>query len=178
MKISSGKNDLDAFYESQGRHAKQCTREAILVAIVWIVTLFWVVGGILMTAYVPEAERPVDPELILGMPAWVVWGLWIPWLVLIFVTWGFARFILKDDEPYMDWPEHDSCSARLIAGVAQIPITYSPAQINARHTSVAKIVASAAGMRIEPNKSTAPIAMMTSTRLSFISMRSSCWGSC
>jgi hypothetical protein len=105
VNTSPDKPDLDAFYESQGRHARQCSREALTVAAVWCVGLVWVVGSILMFGYVPEAERPAEPELILGMPSWVFWGLVVPWVVLIFVTWGFARFVLKDDEPYMDWPD-------------------------------------------------------------------------
>ncbi|GIS61404.1 MAG: hypothetical protein CM1200mP2_36290 [Planctomycetaceae bacterium] len=35
-------------------------------------------------------ERPETPELIWGMPAWVVWGLFVPWFIEIAAAWGFC----------------------------------------------------------------------------------------
>lgn len=95
----------EKFYELQGKHARQCLREAWVVAGVWLIGGGWIVTSLLMNGYVAEGDRPEVPELTLGMPSWVFWGLVVPWVLLIFVTWGFARFVLKDDEAYMDWPE-------------------------------------------------------------------------
>ena len=88
-----------SFYTQQGRHVRQCWREAKLVGWVWLSSLL-VVGGLIgRYGYLSPAERPEVPVLVWGIPAWVFWGLLIPWLVLIGVTWWFAAYFLKDDEP-------------------------------------------------------------------------------
>ena len=88
-----------SFYACQSRHVRQCWREAKLVGWVWLASLL-VVGGIIgRFGYLPASERPGVPALVWGMPAWVFWGLLVPWLVLIGITWWFAACFLKDDEP-------------------------------------------------------------------------------
>ncbi len=97
----------NSFFILQARHYRQCSREARLVGLIWLVGLIYISSVIVTMGYVPVAERPEVPTLILGMPAWVFWGLWLPWLVQIAVTWWFAVCRLKDDEPYADFPTHD-----------------------------------------------------------------------
>ena len=100
-------DNRDAFLRTQHRHFAQCLREARFVGWVVVAALF-VIGGLCITlGYVPASERPVSPELLFGIPSWVVFGLIIPWLVLILVTWWFALFFMKDDEPYMDFPSDE-----------------------------------------------------------------------
>ena len=83
----------------------QCKKEAKFVAVVWIVSLFYCVGTIVSLGYPASEDRPDVPNLIFGMPAWVFWGLWLPWLVLIGITWWFALRVLKDDEPFAAFPD-------------------------------------------------------------------------
>ena len=87
------------FLKSQARHVRQCLKEAYLVGIIWLVTLVYCSSVIITLGYLPVEQRPEQPVLILGMPSWVFWGLLLPWLILIAVTWWFALFWMKDDEP-------------------------------------------------------------------------------
>jgi len=92
------------FLSTQYRHARQCLKEARFVALTWIVALVFCGGWIGLFGYIPPSDRPDVPPLVLGIPSWVVWGLFVPWLVLILVTWFFAAVILKDDEPLQPMP--------------------------------------------------------------------------
>ncbi len=98
------------FYKSQARHYRQCRREAIVVGVIWVVALAWCTSTFITMGYVPADQRPEVPDMVWGIPAWVFWGLYVPWIVLIGVTWWFAIFVLKDDEPYAEPPKgkHDA----------------------------------------------------------------------
>jgi len=93
-----------SFLKHQARHVRQCVHEARVVFAIIMVALT-VSSVILYTqGYVPPEQRPEQPSLILGIPAWVVYGLVIPWLVTVVVTWLFALFVMKDDEPFVEYP--------------------------------------------------------------------------
>jgi magnesium-transporting ATPase (P-type) len=93
-----------SFLSSQYRHVRQCIKEARFVALTWISALLFCGCWIRYFGYIPPADRPEVPALVLGIPSWVVWGLLVPWIALILVTWFFAAFILKDDEPLQPMP--------------------------------------------------------------------------
>ncbi len=103
----SHSKENDEFYLLQGRHFRQCLREAWLVIGIWTVGLVWCSTAIITWGYVPVEDRPAEPELILGIPSWVVWGLFVPWFAMTLATWWFAGVFLKDDEPYMEFPVED-----------------------------------------------------------------------
>lgn len=71
-------------YDPVFLHAR---REAILIFVVWVVTLFWVVPF----CYVHGYAKEVDPETlrtIWGIPRWVFWGVAVPWVAAdIFTVW-------------------------------------------------------------------------------------------
>ena len=97
-------NREQTFFSSQYRHVRQCLKEARFVAITWFSALFFCCGWIGYFGYLPPAERPDDPQLVFGIPAWAAWGLLVPWLLLVVVTWYFAAVVLKDDEPFEHMP--------------------------------------------------------------------------
>ncbi len=97
----------DDFYSTQFRHVAQCIREARVVACAWVAVLIYCTTFIWRNGYVAPADRPTVPELILGIPSWVVWGLFAPWLVMIVFAWWFAGFLMTDDEPYQEFPDDD-----------------------------------------------------------------------
>jgi hypothetical protein len=100
----SNDRQRQAFLIHQARHARQCWVEARIVFGIIVVALT-VSSVILYTqGFVEPAQRPAQPNLILGIPSWVVWGLVLPWLATIGVTWLFAVFLMKDDEPYIEVP--------------------------------------------------------------------------
>ena len=84
--------------DDRARHFRQCVREARVVAVIWLAGLVWVCGSIAATGYLPIEQRPDPPPLVLGIPSWVFWSLFVPWLACIAATWWFAVCILKDDE--------------------------------------------------------------------------------
>ena len=95
----------ESFFEVQFRHVRQCAKEARLVIVIWLIGLIYCTTVIVTMGYIPPEERPETPNLVWGMPAWVFWGLFLPWFVQIGLTWWFALFFFKDDEPYMEFPD-------------------------------------------------------------------------
>ena len=85
--------------DPESRHLRQCLREAAVVLGMWLAGLAWTLVVVLGWGYLPVSERPETPELIWGMPAWVVWGLFVPWFIEIAAAWWFALRVLADDDP-------------------------------------------------------------------------------
>ena len=101
----SNDKQRQSFLIHQARHVRQCWLEARIVFAIIVVALT-VSSVILYTqGYVLPEQRPEQPTLILGIPAWVMCGLVVPWLATIGVTWLFALFLMKDDEPYVEVPK-------------------------------------------------------------------------
>tara|TARA_B100000700_G_C14771265_1_gene726865 strand:+ start:304 stop:633 length:330 start_codon:yes stop_codon:yes gene_type:complete len=75
-------------------------RETVFVLIVWIVFCVWVVGYCLSAGY------NIDPEnlnTVLGMPAWIFWGVGLPWVMANVVAIYFGLKFMADD-PLEDPP--------------------------------------------------------------------------
>lgn len=68
-------------------------REARFVAIVWLLACAYTVGHAALFAYRKEA-----PALVLGMPAWVLWGVLAPWVACTAVTCWFALRGIRDED--------------------------------------------------------------------------------
>jgi len=83
----------------QDRHVRQCLREARWVVVLWLIQLVYCTVAIVTLGYPEPSMRSDSPNLILGVPAWVVWGLFLPWTVQIVAAWWFAIVVLQDDEP-------------------------------------------------------------------------------
>ena len=86
----------------QARHFAQCAREARFCAAVWIFAWIFCAAFTYKFGYPPPEQRPDEPWLVLGMPGWALFGIIIPWLILICVTVWFAAAFLKEDEPILD----------------------------------------------------------------------------
>lgn len=69
-------------------------RESLFIIAAWVFFGFWVVGVSLLTGY------DVDPDtmkLVAGMPAWIFWGVALPWLASnIFIVWFCLKFMTDD----------------------------------------------------------------------------------
>ena len=100
MKIAEKK----VFAVVQARHYRQCLKEAGLAAAIFLIAFLGCTCVIAMLGYPSPGDRPPEPALIWGIPEWVFWGLFVPWLVLVGVTWWFAFFFLRDDEPLLPFP--------------------------------------------------------------------------
>jgi hypothetical protein len=69
-------------------------RETVFVLIAWIVFCVWVVGYCLRSGY------DIDPQnlkTVIGMPAWIFWGVALPWVMANVVTIWFALKFMADD---------------------------------------------------------------------------------
>ena len=94
----------ESFDSVQNRHYRQCAKEAKLAATVFLVALSYCPAVIVNKGYLPPPERPLEPDLVWGIPGWVFWGLLLPWCLMIGITCWFALFFLKDDEPLLPFP--------------------------------------------------------------------------
>ncbi len=110
---TSDSPELPMTGDPESRHLRQCLREARVVVILYLSGLAWTLVVVIGWGYVPVEERPAVPELILGMPAWVVWGLFVPWFLQIAAAWWFALRVLADEDP--DQLLDDAVSPEVVA---------------------------------------------------------------
>ncbi len=83
----NSKPQLDPLYVSSLRELKW-----ILIA--WCVNFAWVIGVCALLGYGDGDTKQVTT--ILGMPSWVFWGVFLPWIVVtLFIAW-FALRVMKD----------------------------------------------------------------------------------
>ena len=72
---------------------RRCRREAGVAAAIWAGAAAWALG----VSYALGSERPVD--LVAGLPAWVVWGVALPWIVTFAVhTWYSLSYVRRRDD--------------------------------------------------------------------------------
>jgi len=67
-------------------------REALVVLGMWLTALLWTVGYGAMFGYRPDAE----PVLVMGIPSWVVWGIFVPWTICTCVSSLLATYFIRD----------------------------------------------------------------------------------
>ena len=73
-------------------------REAIVIFCLWATGLAWAVPFCWFTGY---AHRFAPHEVIpttLGIPTWLFWGIFAPWVVADIFTIWFCFFYMKDDD--------------------------------------------------------------------------------
>ncbi|MFK7846734.1 MAG: DUF997 family protein [Rhodothermales bacterium] len=69
-------------------------REAWLILLAWFVCLIWTVG---YSAYAGYGTDGTTLTLVAGMPAWIVWGVLLPWFSATVFSVLFALFYMADD---------------------------------------------------------------------------------
>jgi hypothetical protein len=69
-------------------------REAGGILGIWAFFALWVIGHAAWRAY---PEDPSQIRLVAGFPAWVVWGIALPWAVATVVTVGFCLWVMRDE---------------------------------------------------------------------------------
>ncbi len=70
-------------------------RELKWILAIWSVNFIWVVGYCVLYGYYEE-EAPL--ATVIGMPSWVFWGVFLPWILSIVVSAWFA-FAFMEDHP-------------------------------------------------------------------------------
>ena len=82
-------------------------REAIIIFCVWLTGLIWAVPFCYFNGYVRELD-PGTFKTIWGIPSWLFWGIFVPWIAAdIFTTW-FCFCYMEDDDLGAAAPEESS----------------------------------------------------------------------
>ena len=81
-------------------------REAKWIVVAWTLNFAWVIGYSLSFGY-RGGDEPSELITRLGMPAWVFWGVFTPWIVTTLFTAWFA-LTQMDDHPLDDEPRGES----------------------------------------------------------------------
>lgn len=72
-------------------------REAVVILGVWALSLLWTVPYCYLNGY----QSPAAPEelpIVLGMPAWVFWGIAVPWVVCGLISIALCLWFIQDDD--------------------------------------------------------------------------------
>ena len=83
---SEQETPVDPIYQSSLRELKW-------ILVLWLVICTWVVGYCSMFGYMSDDDSLVT---ILGMPSWVFWGIFVPWIVAAAVSAWFALTQMTD----------------------------------------------------------------------------------
>ena len=73
---------------------RSARREALIVLAILAAAMIWTLGYCSRHAY---SGAPEDLELVLGFPAWVMWGVLVPWITCSLVSIVFAFAVMSDD---------------------------------------------------------------------------------
>ena len=69
-------------------------REAGWIMISWAFFLIWTVGYAAIFGYDKDVE---SMQLVIGIPAWIFWGVLTPWVVATGFSVWFGLVFMKDD---------------------------------------------------------------------------------
>lgn len=67
-------------------------REFKWILVIWLALFVWVIGVCYSYGYDSEA----DIAMVLGMPAWVFWGVFVPWIAAAVTSSWFALTQMED----------------------------------------------------------------------------------
>ncbi|MEZ6129548.1 MAG: hypothetical protein R3C59_12765 [Planctomycetaceae bacterium] len=87
---SEGDYELDPMFVTSLAEAKW-------ILGMWLTCFVWTLAICLTNGY-PETVNPETFPLILGMPAWVAWGIAFPWLIANLATFVFCLGFMKDGD--------------------------------------------------------------------------------
>lgn len=79
---------------------RNALREAIGIGIIWLVCTIYCCVYCYMYGYI-RPDRPLDVKDIApiwGIPSWVMWGVFAPWVVCSILTFWFAGVYMADDD--------------------------------------------------------------------------------
>ena len=74
---------------------RSARREAAVVLLIWAVALIYSVGYCWLFGY---HRAPSELTFVWGIPDWVMWGVFAPWLACYLVSLWFSYGFMTDDE--------------------------------------------------------------------------------
>jgi len=92
--MSKTKLDSNMEYDPVFLHSR---REAVIIFCLWVTALIWVVPFCYFNGYGGNVD-PGTISMIMGIPMWLFWGIFVPWLTADAFTIWFCFFYMKDDE--------------------------------------------------------------------------------
>jgi len=92
--MSKTELDPDLEYDPVFLHSR---REAVIIFCLWVMALLWVVPFCYFNGYGGNVD-PNTISMIMGVPTWLFWGIFVPWLVADVFTIWFCFFYMKDDD--------------------------------------------------------------------------------
>jgi hypothetical protein len=75
---------------------KRTRKEAIVAIIIWVLAGFWTVP----VSYWLGTRSPAST--IAGIPTWVIWGVFVPWLVFFIIHSWYSLFYIQDEAATTD----------------------------------------------------------------------------
>lgn len=82
----------DESKHSDRRYYLRTRREAMVAGLIWLVFFVWTVGVSYRMGYVDN-----DFSTVMGLPAWIFWGVLVPFITATLVNSLYAFFYLEDD---------------------------------------------------------------------------------
>ena len=73
-------------------------REALFILGLFVVCFVWALGVYFYDGYYPHGQIPEQVPKVLGIPRWVFWGIFMPWVFVDVVTVWFVFFFMTDDD--------------------------------------------------------------------------------
>lgn len=82
-------------------------REAIVIIVIFAITAIWSLSVCYLDGYIRPEQSLENIPLVLGMPRWVFWGIFAPWIFADLATVWFCFFYMTDDDLGEDQEEED-----------------------------------------------------------------------
>lgn len=83
-------------------------REALVAFGLWLIAGLWTIGYCATFGYGQTSET----ELVLGIPSWVMWGVFVPWTICTIVSSVLATAFMSDadlgEDPEEKRGEHEA----------------------------------------------------------------------
>lgn len=73
-------------------------REAVVIILLFSTFCVWSVAACVTQGYLTRGKTLESVETTWGMPTWVFWGIFIPWIVVDGVALWFCFFFMKNDD--------------------------------------------------------------------------------
>lgn len=82
-------------YDPVFLHAR---REAFVIVGLFAIFCGWSLAVSFSSGYQSPGASGAQVDLVLGMPSWVFWGIFLPWVVVDVVAVWFCFFFMKNDD--------------------------------------------------------------------------------
>lgn len=85
-------------------------REALVVVVVWLAAAVWSIGYCYTHGYVgagPDLPATREVRFVLGFPAWILWGVIVPWVLCSVVSLLISLFVMRDEDLGVDPDEEE-----------------------------------------------------------------------